>query len=982
MDPWPGYQIIGAQRAYNYSIELSSDAGNNWNPLGTKNGFRRIGSVEVFTFASIITGLGSGNNFSIRVTDLNNTLRNAISEQFSIIPAISTNLKVEFCWDYSFPEYRQGNPKGIAADGLGRIYFKLSKINPNIGGQMNSVSIVLSDGISSETKVLGKVMVATVIDTYSDEANSANSIEVTDNVARDEYWFWYVSPDDFVRSEIMDGLKSFRKVTSTFTIKYEGGAQEVVEEEIKIVRPPLMLVHGLSGNANTWKNFAWVKEIGKVYLKDDPRFLVRNIITLESNLSFSLNSQRLLASTDPSSIYRTTLKMKQEGYACNQVYYVGHSMGGNLVRAAAQLYPTNFYKNYQKGCVNRIITLDTPHKGSPLADLVEEYLPALNDNLLARTSLTKMHGDFPNFFGFNYIEPISYSQWIYKFKPTGSITDLRINNGFQHQQTNIPTHLIACDFFPGEQILPDVNPVIWESLELAEKYVDFIDIFFDVVINSSTVDVNLKRQLKPLRWLNKAERVVKFIELSLQSYVALGFVLESDFVVGVNSQLAGLPRDGTFNRTIFDAYTHFSWLPYPVTYSNEVGNLVYELINTSIYDAKFAQIPSSPNSTYRKQNVVSDNHQLRIDSTGISLISPVRGANVYVDSTISIKFSITDTTNLSYVKVNFQNNSITDTTRNFLYNFALQVNGNVIDSQLVQIAAIKEYPDSTVILTTTAMINISTTNPIIDFTADPLIQTLILNQNVYPEYRAVFSNFISSIGNKSNNITAIVNDPSIIEFDPETKSFKAISNGETCAIISYGGLSDTIYFIVDGEEIIPNAPNLVSPLDQSEVFYKNINLVWNQDTRASEYQLQLSTNLNFTSIVFEQNIIMDTTYSFDSLFIDNTYYWRVRSLNYVGISDWSEVWSFNTVDSLTVLTFQLTANIADGWNMVSTPGLHPVDQNVTTWWSGKDPAAGVFRFSGGYLPVTTTTPGQGYWMKHVGANTYKTGGEWPAAESR
>lgn len=34
-------------------------------------------------------------------------------------------------------------------------------------------------------------------------------------------------------------------------------------------------------------------------------------------------------------------------------------------------------------------------------------------------------------------------------------------------------------------------------------------------------------------------------------------------------------------------------------------------------------------------------------------------------------------------------------------------------------------------------------------------------------------------------------------------------------------------------------------------------------------------------------------------------------------------------------TFQLTVAINNGWNMVSTPGLHPTDQNVTTWWSGK-----------------------------------------------
>jgi hypothetical protein len=73
-------------------------------------------------------------------------------------------------------------------------------------------------------------------------------------------------------------------------------------------------------------------------------------------------------------------------------------------------------------------------------------------------------------------------------------------------------------------------------------------------------------------------------------------------------------------------------------------------------------------------------------------------------------------------------------------------------------------------------------------------------------------------------------------------------------------------------------------------------------------------------------------------------------------------------------TFSFSTSVNNGWNMVSVPGLHPTNQDVTTWWPGKDPSAGVFRFSGGYLPVTTTTPGQGYWMKHVGANTYNYSG--------
>jgi hypothetical protein len=77
-------------------------------------------------------------------------------------------------------------------------------------------------------------------------------------------------------------------------------------------------------------------------------------------------------------------------------------------------------------------------------------------------------------------------------------------------------------------------------------------------------------------------------------------------------------------------------------------------------------------------------------------------------------------------------------------------------------------------------------------------------------------------------------------------------------------------------------------------------------------------------------------------------------------------------------TFQLTVNVANGWNIVSIPGLHPVDQNVTTWWPGKDPTVGVFRYSGQYYPVTVAVPGKGYWMKHIGANSYDTGDEWPA----
>jgi len=71
-------------------------------------------------------------------------------------------------------------------------------------------------------------------------------------------------------------------------------------------------------------------------------------------------------------------------------------------------------------------------------------------------------------------------------------------------------------------------------------------------------------------------------------------------------------------------------------------------------------------------------------------------------------------------------------------------------------------------------------------------------------------------------------------------------------------------------------------------------------------------------------------------------------------------------------TFQLTVNITDSWNMVSIPGLHPVDQNVNTWWQYRDLSANVFKYLSGYQAVTDAAPGLGYWKKHTEARTYNT----------
>ncbi len=77
-------------------------------------------------------------------------------------------------------------------------------------------------------------------------------------------------------------------------------------------------------------------------------------------------------------------------------------------------------------------------------------------------------------------------------------------------------------------------------------------------------------------------------------------------------------------------------------------------------------------------------------------------------------------------------------------------------------------------------------------------------------------------------------------------------------------------------------------------------------------------------------------------------------------------------------TFQLSVDVINGWNMLAVPGINSDGQGVSFWWSGLTGSVYKFVPGSGYSPVTTTTPGEGYWVKNTGDNVYNTGDEWPA----
>jgi pimeloyl-ACP methyl ester carboxylesterase len=183
--------------------------------------------------------------------------------------------------------------------------------------------------------------------------------------------FIYHAPADFPRSSGEDAKNPER----TVTLKIESADGSVcVATTIKIKIPPVMLVHGVWGEAAGWLEFCTLKPCkeatptgtgpGLALLNIVVDGVQRSIFTVEraeykaTNFEgFEKNAPIVLEQ-----IRNFIKNFKAEAkVAAVQVDYVAHSMGGDVAR---QIVITPGYKRE----IHKLITIDTPFLGSPFAD--------------------------------------------------------------------------------------------------------------------------------------------------------------------------------------------------------------------------------------------------------------------------------------------------------------------------------------------------------------------------------------------------------------------------------------------------------------------------------------------------------------------------------------------------------------------------------------------------------------------------------------
>jgi hypothetical protein len=105
-----------------------------------------------------------------------------------------------------------------------------------------------------------------------------------------------------------------------------------------------------------------------------------------------------------------------------------------------------------------------------------------------------------------------------------------------------------------------------------------------------------------------------------------------------------------------------------------------------------------------------------------------------------------------------------------------------------------------------------------------------------------------------------------------------------------------IYMGIDGTIPLPDPPLLVSPADGTTDVTEDVTLTWEQADFAHTYEVQVSTESDFSTIIFEQAGITETSTEVTGLDLNFVHYWRVRSVTVGGTeSDWSLIWSFVTV---------------------------------------------------------------------------------------
>ena len=780
-----------------YKVAVSNDNGATWFSESDVTINNAIPGVNNNNFATTF-GITTAGAYRIKITDSDNPSDFNISDPFTIVTSIPKGFNYSYEWDKSSPlPDGMPHPIGLAADGTSRIFIKLLRSTNNSKVVSKIVATISSIGNTySGIDLLGKIMYAPVHLTYNEDANTASLTSCTwPAVNGNEFWFWLVAPNDFTQDP--SDQRSERKIKVDFIITYSDNSTEVISTDqtpLDIVRPPLFLVHGINDDAGAFAKTRYdVDGTPKYFSTDRTGVTVSNSWKIVNRLnlynygSFGVNAEVILGTQSgdnaPNSFQASLKAIHQKGYACNKVDYVAHSMGGCIARTIINLYVDSYqppvnsgalykYKNYSQGFINKFITLNTPHNGAEIADLVNDIFPngvnPINNPLLfiGRSITPLLNGFLINGGLLNY-------------KVSPAVKDLQAyHGGIRFNTTYIKNHLIG-------SVLDNTN-------SLSESYIR----------SNSTFEYNLLYSILgiPIGLPPSINTIIN------DFYHNNEYLNKSDYIVPISSQLLGkdvaapdlyeVPFSQSNSSIVYGLSKYHS----NITNDTAVGTRIMHLLNAPINSAYFdTQIPRNPNqngdATYKHVSITSfaDSLKSYFDKAHIAIETPNNDSIVLVNSSITIQLSVADTVGLQQVHLMFQGQLYQSDSKESPQAFNIQVNSNQIGYNKVVAEGIYDSSGYTVNHIDTITLNVKSGEPPIGFYISSKSNTLNPGQTFQPIYNAVYNTYTGVLNNDIDSLSFSIADTNVVRFDSSSYQFIAKDTGTTYIVFNYKGFLDTAF---------------------------------------------------------------------------------------------------------------------------------------------------------------------------------------------
>lgn len=126
----------------------------------------------------------------------------------------------------------------------------------------------------------------------------------------------------------------------------------------------------------------------------------------------------------------------------------------------------------------------------------------------------------------------------------------------------------------------------------------------------------------------------------------------------------------------------------------------------------------------------------------------------------------------------------------------------------------------------------------------------------------------------------------------------------------------------------PYVPTILSPANQGQIAQAQaITLVWVPTGLVGSFDLQIATDSGFSNLVLDTNNLGATSCSVQNLSINTQYYWRVRTENQGGISDWATA-SFTPVPPVLQLTYPGGGEVWQRFQVVTIRWTGNISDNV------------------------------------------------------